>query len=80
MALAGPAMSVLLWLMLEGGRPASATERPKAEAALPWIGLFRGVWLLPFAGMILNRFGLPIVPLVVLGFGGIALARAASPR
>jgi alpha-1,2-mannosyltransferase len=42
--------------------------------------LYLVLWLLPFAGMILNRFGLPIVPLVILGFGGIALARAATAR
>jgi alpha-1,2-mannosyltransferase len=42
--------------------------------------LYLVLWLLPFAGMILNRFGLPIMPLVILGFGGIALARAATPR
>jgi Glycosyltransferase family 87 len=33
------------------------------------------LWLIPTAGMILNRYGLPVVPLIVLLFGTIAWAR-----
>jgi AAHS family 4-hydroxybenzoate transporter-like MFS transporter len=42
-------LAVLLWLVLEGGAPASAGETTQAEASLPWIGLFAKPWLLPFA-------------------------------
>ncbi len=33
------------------------------------------LWLMPTAGMVLNRLDLPIMPLVILLFGGIAWAR-----
>jgi hypothetical protein len=33
------------------------------------------LWLMPLAGMVLNRLGLPIVPLVILLFGAIAWSR-----
>ena len=83
---------VRCWPWPSSGSPSGATPRvPPAAVALFRRGacdgfysaerlLYLVLWLLPFAGMILNRFGLPIVPLVILGFGGIALARAASPR
>jgi hypothetical protein len=38
------------------------------------------LWLMPLAGMVLNRFGLPIVPLVILLFGAVAWARLTTPK
>jgi len=40
--------------------------------------LYLVLWVIPFAGMILNRFGLPIVPLVILLFGLLAWSRLPS--
>lgn len=38
------------------------------------------LWLMPLGGMILARFGLPLVPLVVLLFGSVAWMRLIAPK
>jgi alpha-1,2-mannosyltransferase len=38
------------------------------------------LWLMPLAGMVLSRFGLPVVPLVILLFGAVAWARLTAPK
>lgn len=38
------------------------------------------LWLMPLAGMILARFGLPLVPLLLLLFGGVAWLRLPAPK
>ncbi len=40
--------------------------------------LYIVLWVMPFAGMVLNRLGIPIVPLVILLFGVIAWSRMQS--
>jgi len=42
--------------------------------------LYIVLWVMPFAGMVLNRLGIPIVPLVILLFGVIAWSRMQSVR
>ncbi|MBS0221386.1 MAG: DUF2029 domain-containing protein [Proteobacteria bacterium] len=37
--------------------------------------IYLALWLMPTFGLILNRHGLPIAPLVILSFGGIAWLR-----
>jgi len=54
-------------------------RRGVAEGFHPGERLFYIVlWVMPFAGMVLNRLGLPIVPLVILLFGVIAWSRMQS--
>jgi hypothetical protein len=56
-------------------------RRGVAEGFHPGERLFYIVlWVMPFAGMVLNRLGLPIVPLVILLFGVIAWSRMPSGR
>jgi hypothetical protein len=38
------------------------------------------LWLMPLGGMILARFGLPLVPLLLLLFGAIAWLRLPAPK
>jgi len=38
------------------------------------------LWLMPLGGMILARFGLPLVPLLLLLFGTIAWLRLPAPK
>jgi hypothetical protein len=38
------------------------------------------LWLIPLAGMILARFGLPLVPLLLLLFGFVAWRRLDAPK
>ncbi|HZY51915.1 MAG TPA: hypothetical protein VFE73_01685, partial [Reyranella sp.] len=38
------------------------------------------LWLMPLGGMILARFGLPLVPLVLLLFGAVAWLRLIAPK
>jgi alpha-1,2-mannosyltransferase len=38
------------------------------------------LWLMPLAGMVLARFGLPLVPLVILLFGFVAWMRLIAPK
>jgi hypothetical protein len=38
------------------------------------------LWLMPLGGMILARFGLPLVPLVILLFGTVAWLRLIAPK
>jgi hypothetical protein len=42
--------------------------------------LYIVLWLMPLAGMVLSRFGLPVVPLVILLFGAVAWMRLPQPK
>lgn len=54
-------------------------RRAAAEGFYPGERLLYAVlWLMPLAGMVLNRLGLPIVPLVILLFGIVAWMRLQS--
>jgi hypothetical protein len=42
--------------------------------------VYIALWLLPTLGWALNQLGLPLTPLVVLGFGAVALMRLQPAR
>lgn len=54
-----------LWLVLEGGRPASAGAKREAGAKLPQMLLFASPWLLPF-GVFAGMLGLNALNLYLL--------------
>jgi alpha-1,2-mannosyltransferase len=56
-------------------------RRGAAEGFLPGERLlYLVLWLMPLAGMVLSRFGLPVVPLVILLFGWVAWLRLPAPK